>query len=257
MTLQEILDYGYDTFDGNFLCCNFIGFFREDVFCLFRKDGKFIANCNTLTELQENEKKYCQQQIDKFTDELKSVKSRIIKSDTKKLNDAKIYVDLGLPSGTLWADRNEHAEEPNKSGIYCGWNFYEIIIPPYNPMGIDLPSKEQFEELINECKWTSVDNGYSIEGKNGAKIFLPCCGTIINVQDVYNNNGTHKEPFLKDDFGFYWSRDCTKKFPKINAYSLYFNTNDSFNGKRCQKVIEIRLENMGSEYQLRTVKNKS
>ena len=31
------------------------------------------------------------------------------------------FVDLGLPSGTLWADRNVGAEKPEDFGLYFAW----------------------------------------------------------------------------------------------------------------------------------------
>ena len=45
------------------------------------------------------------------------------------------YVDLGLPSGTLWKGKNEG-----------GWYTYEEAISMFGNL---LPTKEQFEELIN------------------------------------------------------------------------------------------------------------
>ena len=43
------------------------------------------------------------------------------------MNDKKInsngfdYVDLGLPSGTLWAACNVGASKPSESGLYFAW----------------------------------------------------------------------------------------------------------------------------------------
>jgi|GEM_PF-1512776 len=71
-------------------------------------------------------------------------------------------VDLGLPSGTLWCTKNE-------SGFYT----YEEAVEawPY-----DLPTKEQFEELIKYCTWSWTGNGYKIVGSNGNSMFLPAEG---------------------------------------------------------------------------------
>lgn len=73
------------------------------------------------------------------------------------------YVNLGLPSGTLWKAENED----------CGLITYDQA---YNFYGNSFPSKEQWEELKNNCLWTWQDNGYKVKGKNGESIFLPAAG---------------------------------------------------------------------------------
>ena len=50
-------------------------------------------------------------------------------------------VDLGLPSGTLWKDKNE------EGGFYT----YEQAMSKF---GDKLPTKEQFKELKNKCQWS-------------------------------------------------------------------------------------------------------
>ena len=92
------------------------------------------------------------------------------------------YVDLGLPSGTLWKDRNEQ-------GIFYSYQKAKEIF------GNKLPTKEQLEELQNICKWTWEDNGYNIEGPNGNKIFMPANGW----RNIYTCI------FGKGSFGHYWS----------------------------------------------------
>lgn len=70
-----------------------------------------------------------------------------------KGNIEKGYVDLGLPSGTLWKDANE-SNEPDWSSIH-------------------VPSREQWEELVDNCtkKWTG--SGLKFTGPNGNSIILP------------------------------------------------------------------------------------
>ena len=64
------------------------------------------------------------------------------------------YVDLGLPSGTLWKDQNEIA------GLYT----YEQAMEKF---GNELPTKEQLEELQTSCRWTWTGSSYRVEGPNG------------------------------------------------------------------------------------------
>lgn len=68
------------------------------------------------------------------------------------------YVDLGLPSGTLWKDKNEE-----------GFFSYEQALGKF---GSRLPTLEQFEELRSECRWKWTGRGYKVTGPNGNSIFL-------------------------------------------------------------------------------------
>lgn len=72
------------------------------------------------------------------------------------------YVDLGLPSGTLWKAQNE------AGGFYS----YDQAVAKF---GNNLPTKEQFEELKSSCKWTWTGSGYKVEGPSG-EMFLPAAG---------------------------------------------------------------------------------
>ena len=75
---------------------------------------------------------------------------------------AQRYVDLGLPSGTLWKDKNE-------SGFYD----YDAAVRTF---GGKLPTKGQLEELKNKCQWTWTGGGYTVVGPNGQSIYLPAAG---------------------------------------------------------------------------------
>ena len=67
-------------------------------------------------------------------------------------------VDLGLPSGTLWADMNIGADAPFRMS-----NGFEgkIDITPYVGSGWEYPTEAEFRELIDNCdvkmKWYSSD----------------------------------------------------------------------------------------------------
>ncbi|MBP5535663.1 MAG: hypothetical protein J6X62_02605 [Bacteroidales bacterium] len=78
-------------------------------------------------------------------------------------SDIDDYVDLGLPSGTLWKDKNE------EGGFYT----YEQAV---NKFGDKLPTKEQLEELKNKCTWSWTGSGYKVTGPNGNSIVLPAAG---------------------------------------------------------------------------------
>lgn len=128
------------------------------------------------------------------------------------------YVDLGLPSGTLWASCNIGAEHPEDYGSYFAWGetseknqylnsnytFKEkpLLLPKEADAahvnwgeGWRIPSTEDFRELINECKWIWVSKGYQVVGRTGNSIFLPAAGAMDGSNCYYRNI-----------CGVYWSR---------------------------------------------------
>ena len=89
------------------------------------------------------------------------------------------YVDLGLPSGTLWKKNTE------------GQMHYNTAMHKYG--SAQIPTKQQWEELQKQCKWEWIDQGvwieqygerykesgdcyYRVSGKNGNYIILMANG---------------------------------------------------------------------------------
>lgn len=114
------------------------------------------------------------------------------------------YVDLGLPSGTLWKRQNE-------SGYYT----YEQAI---NRFGSKLPERHHFVELEDKCTWISLDEyGYRVVGPNGNSITLPAAGYRDCNGDVHGV-GT---------YGHYWSST------PYAEYAWYFWFSGYTTGDRC------------------------
>lgn len=138
-------------------------------------------------------------------------------------NDQCQPIDLGLPSGTLWGDRNLGAKKPSDYGNLYAWGeikskedysqytyveqlkpYHKITTPQHDAATAELgekwsmPTEEQFKELLLECNWHWTNknghNGYDIVGKNGNRIFLPASGwsrdTTIEYQNQYGNYWT-------------------------------------------------------------------
>lgn len=120
------------------------------------------------------------------------------------------YVDLGLPSGTLWKSRNENR-----------WYTYNGALLQY---GDKLPSKEQMEELVNYCRWTWIGNGYRVDGPNGNFIVLPVSG----YQSFSAGESGCGEFHYLDEAGYYWTstagRSRTAWF--LNFYSQGVNVDN-------------------------------
>ena len=163
-------------------------------------------------------------------------------------------IDLGLPTGTKWACCNVGADKPEANGEYYAWgetdtkSIYNWNTYIYSDgsnttchdLGSDIagtehdvvhvkrggswvmPSKEQIDELINNCTstWT-IQNGVEgrlFTGTTGGSIFLPAAGTRVN-SDL-NDAGS---------VGNYWSSMENPSYAG-NAYGLYFHSNSTYCG---------------------------
>lgn len=85
------------------------------------------------------------------------------------------YVDLGLPSGRVWATMNYGASSEEEYGSYLNWSSRSNI---KNTWGEEwtTPTQSDINELINYCdfSWMFVGNsiyGFKVTGKNGKSIF--------------------------------------------------------------------------------------
>lgn len=164
-------------------------------------------------------------------------------SPTYTINGHK-FVDLGLPSGLLWARSNIGAALSTENGDYFAWGETEPKscydwstykwgndinnMTKYNSSDgkttLDaeddaatvnwgapcrMPDSSEFKELYNECDWSRKSycigtSGYLVTGPNGNTIFFPNSG----------DEGMEE--------GYYWSRSL--KSDNINYASfLYFD----------------------------------
>jgi hypothetical protein len=173
------------------------------------------------------------------------------KDDEPVAPDNHEYVDLGLPSGTLWATCNVGATSPEDMGDYFAWgetapkeiydmeNYkwynsasdkltkyctddYETELHPEDDAAYvnwgpqwRMPTLEQQQELIERCTWQWVEKngvyGRLVTGPNGNTIFLPAA-------DYRSDNS----PSNEGSIGAYWSRTLDSGHPS----GLYFRNFD-------------------------------
>lgn len=126
-------------------------------------------------------------------------------------------IDLGLPSGVCWATCNLGAQSSSDYGEHFAWgetsNKFEYTQSSYSQnlgsgtLSLDydaaaqqwggtwrIPTKEDWQELINCCKWSWNGTGYRITGQNGNTIFLPASG--------YSKGSSR---FKEGERGDYWT----------------------------------------------------
>ena len=138
-----------------------------------------------------------------------------MKTNLKKRSDGvdpSLAVDLGLPSGTLWAPFNVGATAVEEFGGHYAWgeteikdryewdeqscrgNEWNLFHDPYKSIGLSdkdvawvnwgchwqMPTLEQTQELLRCCvfEWTDLNGipGGKFTGSNGNSIFLPAAG---------------------------------------------------------------------------------
>lgn len=190
-----------------------------------------------------------------------------VKDEKGGTNDGLEWVDLGLPSGTLWAPYNVGAERPEEFGDYVSWGKiqfegseddlnvdvselknlgvidkngnltaeYDVATKKY---GGHMPTLSQWQELYDKCTWVLLTlngvDGYKVKGINGESIFLPAAGCRSG--DNQFNVGSH---------GYYWSSTPDPDYADY-AYRLRFvsdiidpnNYDFRFNGLSVRPVSE-------------------
>lgn len=160
------------------------------------------------------------------------------------------FVDLGLPSGLLWAKYNVGATTEEGEGLYFQWgdteghakgSGYNFNNDNYIAKGLDaisgdlalsqdaananmggtcrMPTRFEFQELRDNCtwEWTTQNgvNGYKITSKNnGNSIFLSASGGYDGTSLYYFGS-----------CGYFWSRSF---YSSSDAYSLYFNSSSVY-----------------------------
>lgn len=160
------------------------------------------------------------------------------------------FVDLGLPSGLLWAECNVGASSPWEDGDYYAWgetepksiynyDTYKWFGDPTNKYNSSdgkttlessddvatvkwgkecrMPLLQEFEELYNKCDWTWESSyhgtsGYLVKGPNNQTIFLPASG-------CHNKGGLIAQGLR----GYYWLSSLNPSYPG-SAYFLCYSS---------------------------------
>ncbi len=139
---------------------------------------------------------------------------------TEKTVNGHKFINLGLPSGTYWAETNIDASTAEAVGSYFAWGetetkelFSETNSTWYGKEhignllatedaatatwgeGVSTPTADQVTELIENCdwEWTTKNGvkGYKVTGKTEQSIFLPVTGYKKNSElyrDEYDGN---------------------------------------------------------------------
>lgn len=117
------------------------------------------------------------------------------------------FVDLGLPSGTLWAADYERIN---------GNEAIEYL--PYEKVSqMNIPTREQWEELLDICRWnykyvSSKTMYFICIGPNGNTITFPCYGSILNGESTTDHT-----------YAMFWIHDEGEELEK-NAVHMHYHS---------------------------------
>ncbi len=176
------------------------------------------------------------------------------KIEEDKTPEGVVAVDLGLPSGTQWANMNVGAVNDYEYGGKYAWgeietkNTYswqtykygnDVRLTKYSLFEDNLteleqiddvasvnwgnkwrtPSYSQWQELKDKCTWKriEIEKIYMVTGSNGNYIMLPIAGAI------FNNSLDYAGAY---GWGFYWSRNIVKATP-TKAYYMEIGSSNS------------------------------
>lgn len=165
---------------------------------------------------------------------------------TKKDDYMPVAVNLGLPSGVKWADRNVGATTPEEPGLFFSWGNVEGVeigkacdfsdeayagtegaklkgnlAAAHDAAKVNMgapwrmPTDEEFQELYDNCDWEwTTENGYygvRFTSKiNGKSIFFAASG--LGAGSSWSSRGAG---------GSYWSASSSSaRYARV----LYFNS---------------------------------
>ena len=123
------------------------------------------------------------------------------------------FIDLGLPSGTLWYNFTK-INSDDDSQLFTWTEAYEKY-------GEELPSLEQYQELLSKCTWSPTDDGYTVTGPNGNSISLYNTGTY----NVLDNGGAVVVNYSADgvDAGCLYTKTDSDAGKRPYGWFLFFS----------------------------------
>ena len=190
----------------------------------------------TLNELKPETNYYYRAYVklgdDVFYGNVKSIMTIKPSTPTYTLINGHKFVDLGLPSGLLWAEANVGASSATDDGDYFSWaetapkSYYDVstykwgqqwskynlsdekytLDPEDDAATVNwgapcrMPDTSDFQELRKNCDWSLMSkddgtSGFLVTGHNGNSIFFPISGRRYR-----------ESLYFHDLQGFYWSR---------------------------------------------------
>ncbi len=183
----------------------------------------FMGFCLT-KYFQQHQEPYSLEKTDTITQDTNSIcqASTLSQTEIDSLLEHG-YVDLGLPSGTLWKEKSER-----------GFFDYQKAVQQFGNM---LPSKKQFQELIDFCEWSwsgwdEDPTYYKVTGRNGKTIVFINNGYVSDDGKVYGNR----------QGGLFWTstkNDDAENTYVLSTYRELVDDDSPFKGNRIEVTNEV------------------
>lgn len=134
-----------------------MGEYNVDVRLVAAGDGKILAKAGAAFK-GESYRSNMQALATELSTKLESVSSQLKAPEPE-------FVDLGLPSGTLWAKENIKKD---------GKTFFR----EYTPTVGAVPTYANWKELSTMCswEWNEASHAFIVKGSNGKSIMIPAVG---------------------------------------------------------------------------------
>lgn len=150
----------------------------------------------------------------------------------------KPYVDLGLPSGTLWGKSNLGSVSPEEQGERYIWGRTQngttdaVTTPDIQGTQYDiarcllgnewcLPNVDQYQELIDNCQFNCDDNGANIIGPNGNMIYMPYSYSISECYYMCSTGAMLARAIDSDVYYFLLKKGQSPNIGSFSQYSDY------------------------------------
>ena len=254
------------------------GFFvGKDGATLIKNNNKYTTKTESpfaielATLANETDYYYCAYIIEDDTYYYSETKTFTTPRGTRGSINGHYWIDLGLPSGTLWAECNIGASSIENYGGFYNWGeteerttyflndykffdyYTENLAMVYKYVGKDIggteldvayvkwgndwkmPTNTQWKELLLKCqrKFDEVNNvkGIIFTGPNKKTLFIPAGG--------YKAGESHK---YKNERGYYWTSECegyahSVFHVQINSDNYYNNTTTGCGGYNVRAVV--------------------
>ncbi len=140
-----------------------------------------------------------------------------------------VYIDLGLPSGTLWANRNLGAENVNEVGGYYSWG--ETSTKEYYEWNTYKWSDGDYRKMSKYCQ--GIDDKYVIEPDDDAVTVERGAGCQIPTIEQWNELKQYCECTWMEYKGVYGCRFMAKNASWIFLPVSGMKYMDHISGEDC------------------------
>ena len=165
------------------------------------------------------------------------------------VSDQLEFVDLGLPSKTMWANKNVGANKSTDKGSNETWAQANLLTGESGVIFVSgrIPSKDEFNELRKLCQWQWTSNGdtsgYRVIGPNGNSIYLPNTSNYGSTSYRISTGANSK--FV--DNSAYWTSSKHETLPNcvwlftMSQYETVIQYNNIISESKNERKLSLRL----------------